>query len=97
MPVILQIDGSEYLVPDSVNVNTLLKAIDGFVKVDWDYNRPSNGRGDRFYIVGKKPIVEMRLVDKKFVIDPAKQKRLPASRQIPEVTSEHCNGDMGIR
>lgn len=90
MPTILNIDYAPFLLPDSVNVNAILKAFEKAEKLEFN----GSGREDRYTISDRKLRISVEVVSASQIHDPSK--RLPRSRQIPAVASDHCNGDMGV-
>jgi hypothetical protein len=82
MKTILEIDHSYYVLPDSANLNTLLKMLGGAKQVTQDYQ---SGSGFTYTIKGD-PRIEVKVVNEKDVLDPKARKRLP------EKASPDCHG-----
>lgn len=87
MPTILTLDGSHYLVPESVNLNVLTKTLTQLHKLKWDYERAP---GSKEYYVREVegPQIKIEITDKKSIREPKKPK------QIPETAGPDCNGRM---
>jgi hypothetical protein len=80
--IILKFGHRSYILPASVNVNTLIKSLSGAMEADDNYHD-----GDYYYTPTEAVKIEIILVDAKFVIDP-KRKR------IPEKAGPECMGEM---
>lgn len=74
MPTILKIHYTNLLLPDSVNVNTLLTALRGAKLVDRTYEK----RGFRFVIEDNKPEIGVEIVSADQVGQPKKPLQIPA-------------------
>lgn len=72
MKQIISFDYSEYVLPASVNLNAILKALSSAQRVKSRYHA-----GNYYYEVQDSPSVEIKLVDEKFIIDPSKRKAIP--------------------
>lgn len=85
MPILLTINHDCIVLPDSVNVNTLLKAFEGAKRVKQDYHSIITRKDYRYTEDGPVEI-EIKLITKSQVIPP------PKLKQIPEQASPDCNG-----
>lgn len=85
MPTILSIDHTHFLIPDSVNINTLVKAFEKVKLLKWDYER---GGSREWFEVDRAPRIEIKIVPKDQIREPKKAK------QIPEKAGPDCNGRM---
>jgi hypothetical protein len=85
MPTILYFDHSHYLIRDDVNINTLIKALEGARVMRMDYEP---GVGREWYMTERLPQIEIKIVTKDQILDSKKLKRLP------EKASPDCNGPM---
>jgi hypothetical protein len=85
MPTILQIHYTRLLIPDSVNVNTLLNSLRGAKLVDRDY-KGFRGRERYVFTIEGTPEIGVEIVSK----DQVKEAKKPLG--IPEKASPDANG-----
>lgn len=89
MPTILTLDGQHYEVPDSVNLNVLVKSLHGLKKLRWNYDRGAGGT-DYYVREPEAPAIKIEISDRRIIREPAKAKRIPAK------AGPDANRDMGI-
>lgn len=92
MPTILSFNHQHYLVPDSVNVSTLLKSLAGLKRMEYDYKPDARGRNRDVYFPDESRTTELtvKVVGADQVLPPKKTKALP------EKASPDAHGDMGV-
>lgn len=75
MPTIISIGYREYLLPGDVNVNTLIKALEGACEVE---KHRDEARRRYFYTRGELPEISIEVVPKDAIREPKKPKQIPA-------------------
>jgi len=86
MPIILKIHYTKVILPDTANVNAILKELKGGVLVDEEKYVVTGIRGKSHYYRGDKLEVQLNIVSSDMIHDKSKPK------QIPEKASKDCNG-----
>ena len=86
MKTILSIGHNHYLLPASVNVNTLLKTLSGARSLERDWNPVQRDT----YKIENEIEIEIKIVKDEQVKPPKKAK------QIPEKSGPEASGDMGV-
>lgn len=92
MPTILCFRHTYYLVPDSVNVNVLLKSLSLLKEVEHNWETDGRGRHQDLFIrdEDRKFQLSVQIVEAKQVRGPKKPKALP------EKAGPDANGDMRV-
>lgn len=78
MKQILSLDYQEFVLPASVNLNAILKALSSSKRAKVRYHD-----GNYYYEVAGTPAIAIKVVDEKFIIDPSKRKAIPEKTGDP--------------
>ena len=86
MKTLLTIGHNHFILPDSANVNVLLKALSSAKEVDDNWT----GNTYQYVLTDKAPRIEVKMINEKHIIDPKKNRKA-----IPEKAGPDAHNTFG--